>query len=395
MAVQTLVELYDERPLENVLGVEIFRPERVIYVCPNDLPKEAPDQLRNYFSHRGLTAELHFVHVNLYDTRAIVAVFEQILASNPRDLTLDITGGTDAVLFAAGLACDGKDVPVVTYSRTRNRFYSIQHAGQEEYPCEVSLSVEDCFRMAGGTMRQGRVDNAVLSRYREDIGPFFALYLRHRKRWDRTVTYIQRLSAADAEGNYTLQAEGAYHVKGERGSRISAPEEALREMEEIGLIADLVILPEERVSFRFRDDQIRTWLRDVGSVLELYVYQTCLDSGIFNDVRISAVVDWRESEKRDAVSNELDVVCTRGIIPAFISCKTCMIHTEALNELAILRDRFGGEMAQAAIVSAEYARATARNRAAELGIRVIDLGDLEKGRLEELLRRMMRIPKHQ
>ena len=40
MAVQTLVELYDERPLENVLGVEIFRPERVIYVCPNDLPKE-------------------------------------------------------------------------------------------------------------------------------------------------------------------------------------------------------------------------------------------------------------------------------------------------------------------------------------------------------------------
>ena len=66
-----------------------------------------------------------------------------------------------------------------------------------------------------------------------------------------------------------------------------------------------------------------------------------------------------------------------------------------MNELAILRDRFGGEMAQAAIVSAEYARATARNRAAELGIRVIDLGDLEKGRLEELLRRMMRIPKHQ
>ena len=28
----TLIELYDERPLENVLGVEVFRPERVVYV---------------------------------------------------------------------------------------------------------------------------------------------------------------------------------------------------------------------------------------------------------------------------------------------------------------------------------------------------------------------------
>ena len=31
---RTLVELYDERPLENVLGVEIFHPKQVIYICP-------------------------------------------------------------------------------------------------------------------------------------------------------------------------------------------------------------------------------------------------------------------------------------------------------------------------------------------------------------------------
>ena len=29
---ETLIELYDERPLENVLGVEMFRPARVVYV---------------------------------------------------------------------------------------------------------------------------------------------------------------------------------------------------------------------------------------------------------------------------------------------------------------------------------------------------------------------------
>ena len=41
MEVKTLVELFDERPLENVLGVEIFHPEEVIYVCPEGTPERA------------------------------------------------------------------------------------------------------------------------------------------------------------------------------------------------------------------------------------------------------------------------------------------------------------------------------------------------------------------
>ena len=65
-----------------------------------------------------------------------------------------------------------------------------------------------------------------------------------------------------------------------------------------------------------------------------------------------------------------------------------MIRTEALNELAILRDRFGGEMAQAAIVTAEPAGASARNRAAELNIRVIDLNDLQEGSLGQNISRL-------
>ena len=67
-----------------------------------------------------------------------------------------------------------------------------------------------------------------------------------------------------------------------------------------------------------------------------------------------------------------------------------MIRTEALNELAILRDRFGGEMARAAIVTAEPAGAAARNRAAELNIRVIDLNDLQEGRLNQCIHRLMK-----
>ena len=123
----------------------------------------------------------------------------------------------------------------------------------------------------------------------------------------------------------------------------------------------------------------------MGSVLETYVYKACLDTGIFDDVRTSVVVDWEGESKGNAVSNELDVMCSRGVVPLFISCKTGDGKTEALNELAVLRDRFGGQMAKAAIVTAERGNARMRSRAAELNIRVIDLSDLAADRLQKRL----------
>ena len=71
---QTLIELYDERPLENVLGVEVFRPERVIYICPESLARDGriQRQLRDYFRHRGLETELRFAGADIYNAEAIL-----------------------------------------------------------------------------------------------------------------------------------------------------------------------------------------------------------------------------------------------------------------------------------------------------------------------------------
>ena len=387
---KTLIELYDERPLENVLGVEMFRPEQVIYICPKDAAdRHSRRQLDAYFRHRGLPVELNFRKVSVFDAQAVLQVLREIVAQYP-DCAMDITGGTDAVLFAAGLLGAESKLPVFTYSRKKNCFYSIQNAPfADQLPCNVIFTVEDCFLMAGGVLRKGRVDNAVLADYLDDIDPFFQIYLRHRRDWTKVVNYIQRVSPAEADGFIPLEIRGHYTVKGERGTLIPAPESALEDLEAIGFLQELQIVPDESVAFRFRDRQIRAWLRDVGSVLELYVYKACLDTELFDDVRTSAVVDWESSSNRDAVSNELDVMATRGVTPVFISCKTCDVKTEALNELAILRDRFGGQMARAAIVTAENGNTRMRNRAAELNIQVIDLRDLVADKLRQRLKKCM------
>ena len=389
----TLIELYDERAIENVLAADMFRPQRIIYLCPTEVAqsRERQEQIGDFFRHRGWNPELIFVEASQYKVDRILRQLLMISEKFP-DCALDVTGGSDAELFAAGLFASKADVRVFTYSRRQNRFYNISGADfADNLPCNISYSVKDFFLMAGGTLLPGRVDNGILRGYLDDIDPFFDCFLQYRRDWTNIITYMQRVSPAEYGQIPPMEVRGNYIVKGERGGRICAKEDALQAFERVGFIRDLNIVSGDKVSFRFRDVNTRSWLRDVGSVLELYVYKACLDASIFNDIISSAVVRWDEVLGHGSVINEIDVMATRGVVPLFISCKVSDIKTEALNELAILRDRFGGKGAKAAIVSTGRCNAAARHRAAQLGIAVIDRDELESGKLAYRLKVIMKV----
>lgn len=382
---KTLIEMFDLRPVENILATEVFRPLRTVFLCPPEVAeqKEAERRIREYIRHRKIQTELEFLSVGRYDADAIRQAIKSVAERYP-DCVLDVTGGSDAALFASGMVCCETGLPAFTFSRKTKRFYNIQNAPfAADLPCQVVFSIEDYFKMAGGEMRQGRLSTKAMERYSREIPAFFAIYLAHKREWQQLVSYMQRVSYAPKNSPVALEVNAPLSVKGERGL-VSAPRELLRELSKIGFLLDLCI-ENDRVSFRFPDSEVRGWLRDVGAVLELYVYQTCKDMAVFDEVRASVVVDWKEGEQRDAVTNEIDVVTSKGIIPLFISCKTNRLNTEALNELAILRDRFGGKLSRAAIVTTQYCRAVTRHRADQLDITVIDIDDLKAGRLGELL----------
>ena len=381
---ETLIELYDERPIENVLATEVFQPERTVFLCRSDIVQggRAKKALTEYFAFLGINPEIIMLESSMFRSDRIEKQLKDVIKNYP-DCVLDITGGTDAALFAGGVVCSSLDVPAFTYSRRQNAFFSI-HGGliPEKLECTVKHSVEHCFKMAGGALRTGRVDNSVLSRYMKDFDPFFSVYMQNKREWNRAITYMQRATQAAKGENIPLKVDAPLTVKSSNGGRVKAPDKTLRALEKIGFISGLQI-SSDRVRFSFRDQQIRYWLKDVGSVLELYTYKMCLESGIFNDVCTSAVVDWEGSGGRDSVVNEIDIMAMYGILPVFISCKTCDITTEALNELAILRDRFGGDGAKAIIVSTQKCNLAAKHRASELNIDVIDIEDIRSNTVQE------------
>jgi len=160
----TLIELYDERAIENVLAADMFRPQRIIYLCPTEVAqnREHQNTIRVFFRRRGWEPELFFMEASSYKVDRIV---RQLLAISEKypDCAMDVTGGSDAELFAAGMFAAKANVSAFTYSRRKNRFYNISGAEfADNLPCDLIYSVEDFFLMAGGTLLPGRVDNSVL-----------------------------------------------------------------------------------------------------------------------------------------------------------------------------------------------------------------------------------------
>ena len=388
----TLIERYDERAIENILAPDMFRPERIIYLCPAEIAqnRNRQEKLKAFFLHRGWEPELIFMEASLFKADRILRQLLTIGEKYP-DCAVDVTGGSDAALFAAGMFSAQTGAPAFTYSRKKNCFYDINGADfADNLTCTLSYSVEEFFLMAGGTLLPGRVNNAILAKYLDDFDPFFTVFLGFRRDWSDIISYIQKVSPGEYGQTPPLSIQGKYTVKGDHGARNYANEAALKELARIDFIRDLTIESGESVSFRFRDANIRPWLRDVGSVLELYAYKACIDAGIFNDVISSAIVRWDDTLGHSSVSNEIDVMAARGVTPLFLSCKATDIKTEALNELAILRDRFGGKGAKAAIITTEPCNAAARHRAAQLGIAVIDLEELKDGQLVHRLKVIMK-----
>ena len=381
---RTLIELYDPMPINNVLGTEMFRPQETVFLCPPEVEdnRVLRQALKRYFDHRQVPVKLTFLSVNMVDSVKIERVLREVLESH-QDCAIDISGGTDASLFAAGVASGNS--AVFTYSRKRNTFFEIRNAPfARSAPCNVRLDVESCFLMAGGTLLPGRESNHRLKERLPEIDKLFKVYSSHRRVWNQQISYIQKISSAEAGA---LDAAGKLTEKA-GNKRVTADADLLRALERAGLIRGLAIT-ETSVRFRFPDETVRFWLRDIGAVLELQVYRACLCADCFDDVVLSAIVNWEGGHiQRDSVTNEIDVVAVQGIHPVFISCKTCEIRTEALNELAILRDRFGGKWSRAVIVtsaSATKSRAPMRRRAAELNIEVIEWNDLP---LERLIQRV-------
>ena len=140
---------------------------------------------------------------------------------------------------------------------------------------------------------------------------------------------------------------------------------------------------------------IKKYLTDFGAWLELYVYIQLKESKIFQDVRLSVKVKWDKIKKFSSdVVNEIDVTFFSGVSPVFVSCKLSDPSTEALQELSMYPNYFGGKYSKCIIVTLgnfKSDRNNVYNRAIQMGIGVVDGEDIKKGRFIKSIKNFLSI----
>lgn len=169
----------------------------------------------------------------------------------------------------------------------------------------------------------------------------------------------------------------------------------LEELKDTGVIEGLRITQQEdtkdgvRISFYYSSDAVWDVLSKAGNILEAYVWEQAAKTGFFDDVRTNFMFHWPEGD----VSNELDVLATKGLSTLVISCKTAKFQKEHLYEVKYLADRFSVNTKAVIIYSSERAvkksdsdsSAALRKRAAAMGIYMISRSILESGNLGQIL----------
>lgn len=100
------------------------------------------------------------------------------------------------------------------------------------------------------------------------------------------------------------------------------------------------------VKFVYHNRATKECLMKEGNILEAYIYHSVWKNALVDDVKLNVAFTWDADKSEDAlkeyaITNEIDLVCTKNMKTYFISCKQSMPKTQYLQEIKYFADYFG------------------------------------------------------
>ena len=158
-----------------------------------------------------------------------------------------------------------------------------------------------------------------------------------------------------------------------------------------------------RMRFLYHNRATKECLLKEGNILVAYVYHSIWKNTLVDDVKLNVEFTWdaETSEdylKKSALTNEIDLVCTKNMQSFFVSCKQSMPRQEYLWEIKYYADYFGIDGKAILITSNEGTTKKQNNaklieeRSKKMGVYYIDrqmigdeLSDMKQGNLSTYL----------
>lgn len=368
----TIIELFDKDAMENMVSTLLCDPDRVVFVgLGYKTMDDAADRYEWVARRYGKKAQFEVHGLEYVDLDRIVALLEKLVCKY-EDCTIDLTGGDEMFLLAAGMVYGRmpERVRLHRFNRRNNTFTDCDADGYVLEQKMIPLTIEDCITLYGGRiiyeeeMEYGSKVWDLNPDFCNDVDIMWRLCTTHSSVWNDMMT----ASAEDENDPLTLHINVVRRAMQE-GEKIP---KLFLELAEEGLISMPLVIGYD-MQFFCKNAQVKECLVMAGRVLELKTALLLDDTGLFHDFRVGVSMDWDNKREAHDVKNEVDVMGMYGITPIFISCKNgSTVNVEELYKLHTVAAHFGGAYAGKILVSSVALGEDFHRRAEEMGIHVID-----------------------
>ena len=387
MSILKIIELFGDEPIENVLGGLCFAPSDIVYFGtykPNVFEEKYFDHIKRYYAMKGIKSlSLSYVQVMRNNIDDAVSKLEACVSDGDKWL-VDIIGGDDMLLCAAGIVCERKS-NVSLYSIDPKRGYirfsdKSMSNGRDRF--EISATVEENITLHSGAVAPYTGSGCFKydDEFTADIDKMWRLCALGPR------GYVHQRSAPQTWNRFVITAAGIEKLSKREQIALLKNKYKVRtyieELKRLGMVSYQKNNDGSISDFRYKNPQVRECIIKAGNLLEQRVFLTCkkyLGNGLC-DVKTGVTISWSTDRTGNVgTENEIDVLAMRGHCPIFISCKNGKFESEELYKLSSVADRFGGKYSKKILVATDIAHAVdaqtvrhLRARARDMGITIID-----------------------
>lgn len=364
------VEFFDENPLENVITSLNYKVDKTIFFGYKNAIEENKKCVENFLKKYCDVQFVTFCPVDEFDFADVIDKITETVNKEIEDgneVFFDLTGGESLPLVAFGIMSNELMAPMHKYDVSSNQMYEYSYEGgilfsEIAEPRPIKLNLEGYISLYGGVVNKNmhkQFKDVLCDEDIQDITKMWNLFKLYELKWTQ-YSGILRQSKPDDNGNVCVPEKDSlfYHF--------------LRECEKEGFLKHLR-QSKGHYNFTYKNDTIKQYLCDAGSILEMHVYLQTMRDDTVDDYKVGIHIDWDgviHNKSGEDVINEIDIMYIQNNLPTFISCKIGSVDQDDLYELETIANRFGGKYAKKILVIAKEMSDGHLLRAKELGIEV-------------------------
>lgn len=399
ITIKTIIELFDECPIENVMSALSFEPEKIIYVgFKHIMTEKRKSDLERFLKMRKINADISYEIVSRYDYEGIKGKLKSIISEN-KDCLLDLTGGKELLLTAMGAVCESENIPTIQFNVRKGELIKVKNCENLPEPKKICLSINEIITLNGGAIVENeyKIKIHLSPDFIKDIFSAWEIRRENPPMWAEYISSLRTL-----ENSATYISGDRLEICINENPKMTAYLKNISVFEKAEFIC--AKKNSDRIILRYKNREVYDMLLKVGNILELYTYAVLTEftenKPDFSDVGIGVFLDWDGvihpyySKEHDTI-NELDIVLVKGAYPIFISCKSGDLKKEALYELSTVAEKFGGKHSGKIVVTNHVSRNISSKdailqRAKDMGIKVIyDVDEISKDEFLNLLQNSM------